>query len=145
MTTHIYKGNQVISDSRLTYNGSRIVDDNLDKAFSFESLMMFIAGDPAGVKDIIKAMMSEDPIQGNYDIIAFVWDTRVKRLFLVSSSEGGQSQRIEIDTDKYYSIGSGASYALGALDAGVDAKKAMKIAIGRDPFSGGKIRVTKLK
>lgn len=35
--------------------------------------------------------------------------------------------------DEYVAVGSGAGYALGAMDAGADAMKALKIAAARDP------------
>lgn len=37
-------------------------------------------------------------------------------------------------------LGSGSSYALGALHAGVDLEKAVEIAAGLDVFSGGEIK-----
>lgn len=40
-------------------------------------------------------------------------------------------------------MGSGASFALGALDAGLTGQQAVKLAIGRDVYSGGKVRKVK--
>ena len=42
-----------------------------------------------------------------------------------------------------YAIGSGASYAMGAMMAGTGPKKAVSIAMKLDAFTGGKIRTMK--
>lgn len=57
--------------------------------------------------------------------------------------EGGKYS-YEIPGEKYTSIGSGSYYALAALDAGVSAEEAVKIASGRDVFTGGQIFVEQL-
>jgi ATP-dependent protease HslVU (ClpYQ) peptidase subunit len=41
-------------------------------------------------------------------------------------------------------IGSGEEYAIGAMDAGLSAKDAVKIACNRDIYSGGRIRTFKI-
>lgn len=45
----------------------------------------------------------------------------------------------------YYATGSGAPYALAAMDAGASARDAVKIAIKRDANSGGRVQSLKLK
>lgn len=44
----------------------------------------------------------------------------------------------------YFSVGSGSVFALAAMDAGATAEEAVKIAKGRDPFSGGLVTTVKL-
>jgi hypothetical protein len=56
--------------------------------------------------------------------------------------EGNIWQRVHAP---YYAIGSGAEFALAAMDAGVSAVRAVKIAIGRDLWSGGKVTAVRLK
>lgn len=46
--------------------------------------------------------------------------------------------------DEYVSIGSGSSYAIGALDAGATPEEAIKIAINRDGNSGEPVQVVYL-
>lgn len=41
--------------------------------------------------------------------------------------------------DVPFAIGSGADFAIGAMDAGMSALRAVEIASQRDPFTGGKI------
>jgi len=43
-----------------------------------------------------------------------------------------------------HSIGTGETYAMGAMDAGATAKQAVKIAKKRDLYTGGKIRTFKI-
>jgi ATP-dependent protease HslVU (ClpYQ) peptidase subunit len=47
--------------------------------------------------------------------------------------------------DTYFAIGSGAGYALGAMDAGASAAQAVAIGIKRDTSSGGKVKTVELK
>lgn len=47
-------------------------------------------------------------------------------------------------TKKPIGIGTGAQYALGALDAGVDVATAIRIAVRRDKDSGGRPQVVRL-
>ncbi len=56
--------------------------------------------------------------------------------------EGNIWQRI---WGKYFAIGSGSVFALGAMDAGASAVEAVRIGKKRDPYSGGKITSLKLK
>lgn len=46
--------------------------------------------------------------------------------------------------DTFIGIGTGAAYALGALEAGAAPNKAMRIAIARDPNTGGHIKTVRL-
>ena len=44
-----------------------------------------------------------------------------------------------------YSFGSGSQFALAAMDLGKTAKEAVKYAMTRDPYTGGKIKAIKYK
>jgi len=62
--------------------------------------------------------------------------------------EFGVMESGEVLTSKIfdsYAWGSGVSFALAALDCGKDAVGAVKIAIGRDMYSGGTIRSINIK
>lgn len=56
--------------------------------------------------------------------------------------EGGSWQR---ERAEYFAVGSGARFALPAMDAGATSLQAVKIGRKRDPFSGGKITVLRLR
>lgn len=47
-------------------------------------------------------------------------------------------------TSKFFAIGSGANVAMGAMEMGADAVKAVKVACKYDSYCGGRIRVVKL-
>ena len=68
---------------------------------------------------------------------------------LVMSNNGIQyydNELIPADVlEDVYAVGSGACYALAAMDAGVSPKKAVEIAAGRDDGTGLPIVVLKLK
>lgn len=57
--------------------------------------------------------------------------------------EGGKTS-YSLENQEYVAIGSGADYAIAAMDAGLSAEEAVKIAIGRDVFSGGEVFVETL-
>lgn len=50
---------------------------------------------------------------------------------------------VPFHSDKYIAIGSGAEFAIAAMDCGKSAVDAVKIASRRDPHTGGKIRTVK--
>lgn len=56
-----------------------------------------------------------------------------------------EGRRWEITTMKYYAVGSGSYAAFVAMDAGASAERAVELAKGRDPYSGGKVTVLALK
>ena len=52
--------------------------------------------------------------------------------------------RIEPVYEAHYAIGSGTKLALGAMDAGRSAKRAVEIACGRDPYTAGPVVTMRL-
>jgi hypothetical protein len=61
------------------------------------------------------------------------WDTEV--VFRVREERGRPDEGCEVP----YALGSGGSYAMGAMDAGADAREAVAAACRYDVFSGGRI------
>jgi hypothetical protein len=55
-----------------------------------------------------------------------------------------EMQPIEV-TDDYVAVGSGAAYALGALDAGATVADALRIAAARDPSTSGPFHVVSVE
>lgn len=60
------------------------------------------------------------------------------RLFEVSDN-----YTVLTNTNKFYGIGSGANYGIGALMAGATIRKAMEISAELDVYTGGKIQIIK--
>jgi len=59
-------------------------------------------------------------------------------------NEEWYAQVIQLE-NQFSSIGSGAKYAIGAMDRGATAEQAVKTAIKYDPACGGKTQVYKLE
>ena len=49
-----------------------------------------------------------------------------------------------VKVDFHHAIGSGAPYAVAAMDTGVSIESAMEVAVDRDPFTGGLIHVKRI-
>jgi hypothetical protein len=49
-----------------------------------------------------------------------------------------------LELDSVYAIGSGAEYAIGAMDFGATAQESVRISANRDVNTGGRIRVKRL-
>lgn len=47
--------------------------------------------------------------------------------------------------EPFTAVGSGADYAIGAMAAGADARKAIQIAARFDPYTGGRVDVIKVR
>lgn len=73
-----------------------------------------------------------------YDFSCFIWNTEGVRLI-------GTELTPLLLRDKYMAIGSGAHYALAAMDAGAPIEQAVRIACERDSNSSAPIDVVKAK
>ena len=58
--------------------------------------------------------------------------------------EDGKLWKNQIDNKDIFAVGSGEGFAYGAMDMGADAKQAVKVASGRDLYTGGRIRTIKI-
>ena len=140
MTTIAVKDGIVASDSRLT-QGDVVLDDQYDKRRECNGVQFFIAGN----EQVISCYFEGE------DVIEDVEGTPCAEFIIADGLDvyyGGIEVhgfwKMKIRTGTPYAIGSGASYALGAMDAGATAKEAVKIA-SRDVYTGGIIRTHKLK
>jgi hypothetical protein len=59
----------------------------------------------------------------------------------IHSYEGGRWESVDAP---YFAVGSGARFALPAMDAGATAEDAVRIGMRRDPFSGGRLTTLRL-
>jgi len=144
MTTIAIKDGVVASDSRLT-QGGQVVDDKFNKRRESNGVQFFIAGNITDDEQVIASYFQGDDviedITGKPCADFIIVDG--KNAYYGSIEEEGFWKML-IQTNTPYAIGSGASYALGAMDAGATAKEAVKIAC-RDVFTGGIIRTYKIK
>lgn len=135
MTTIAYHhGSGVIAyDSRAMF-GDEVMTDCCDKRRERAGLSFFLAADfsDAAIDAFIDAYPDG---KCKFDVYALVFDGDAVR---VASIDGGHITTCMLDCS--YAIGTGAPYALGAMDAGAGAKQAVKVARGRDPNTGGRVR-----
>lgn len=139
MTTIAYKDGIVAFDSRTTDGNDTIATDDCIKMHKSGGRVFFMAG---AVSDEPKFMQLWDtPKEGaNLECWAFVWDGST---LWYSAADKHEIWKCPVDHPR--AIGSGAKFAIAAMDMGADAKQAVKQAMKRDPFTGGKIRTFRIK
>ena len=139
MTTIAYKDNIIAFDSRAT-RGNMVADDDCIKRASSNGVEFFFSGCLADVDHLIKGYFERVPVDKSADICALIVCNGV--VFKGGIDKGiywGQHAH------KVDAIGSGSSHALTAMDCGLSAKDAVKMAMKRDTCTGGKIRTYKVK
>lgn len=144
MTTIAVKDGVVATDSRLSQAGV-VLDDNFDKRKVVDGVQFFVAGNVTDDAQIITCYF-----EGS-EVIEEVVGSPCADFIIVDGLDvyyGGIEEtafwKMKLTTDTPYAIGSGAAYAIGAMDAGATAKEAVKIA-SRDVFTGGVIHTYKIK
>lgn len=147
MTTIAIKDGIVAYDSRVTQE-YRVLDDNFDKRRERDGVQFFIAGnmtDDEAVMEgyfggkVVDTDVVNEEMKPNADFII----TDGMDVYYGGLCEDG-FWKMELTNSTPYAIGSGAAYALGAMDTGATAKQAIKAAC-RDVFTGGTIRTYRIK
>lgn len=134
MTTLVFRDGVMAADSRITV-GETVISDNAVKVHKLsDGSLLGWAGRAEHGAILLDALQSDEDqqIDGPLDLLA-LWVVKGK-VFLFEGSAFVQQR------DKYYAVGSGTPYALGAMDAGADAITACKIGTKRDIGSGGRVR-----
>lgn len=140
MTTIAYKDSIIAYDSRLTM-GSSLVTDDYDKCIHSKGEIFFMSGSLSDAKSFIKAYQTGKKHSSIMNVTCFVV-TKDKEILELSYSEKRKAIiSFTLDLSENSAIGSGWELALGAMDAGCTAEESVKIAIGRDSYSGGNIRI----
>ena len=144
MTTIAYDLNrrEVATDGRVTESDSGdIATDEGVKMYSRAGLMVFMAGDLADVDETVNAFIAcSHRVRKTMDVHGLIW-TGTKLFEIVSSFGLLDWHQVVAATG---AIGSGAPYAIAALDSGATPRAAVAAAAKRNCFTGGKIRVYKL-
>ena len=141
MTTIAYKDGVIAYDSQLTNgSGDTITDDNYDKHRLVKNVHFFMSGGACDYDKFIGAYFGDDE-DPEIDIAAIIVDDG--KVYSSSTKTNGKLWKLEI-TEMIYSIGSGSDHAITAMDLGCNSVQAVKMAIKRDTFTGGKIRRFKL-
>lgn len=139
MTTVAFKDNEICVDSYLT-QGEVISDYDANKVKKIRGVIFVFAGSLDGEESLIKAYFG-DKHDGKVNTNAFVIEGG--KVVEIGISEGVGFWKNPLT--KHDALGSGSYFAMGAMDAGCSAYDAVKIAINRDVYSGGRIRRIKVK
>jgi len=149
MTTIIATKTKILSDGKTTV-GNRVDDYDFKKvrkigdylvggAGRLTSILTFFAWFEqnlqcqAAQEAIPGLMIQSDPDKDDEDFVALVVHPDGK-IFI---HEGADPRRAFPIDREYTAVGSGADFALAAMDAGATPEEAMEVAKRRDAFSGG--------
>jgi hypothetical protein len=143
MTTVCYRAGVLAGDGRETIledrESSYIDNDHSIKVFKLKDGRLFGASKTSeSILRLHEALIKGHPSPKLEDVNGLLIDRRGRIWFF----EG--TMWYQIKGRKYYAIGSGARFAIPAMDAGASAIEAVKIGIKRDPYSGGKVTAVRL-
>lgn len=148
MTTIAFRDGVMASDSRVveqgigSTHGPKIFRKKVGKrdvliggaGFS-PSLMMFIDWYGSNNDDLRNKIMTL--CVGDKEFEVMVWDGQ----HLTTCDE---FCRLDLVTEKYYALGSGAAHAITAMDCGKSARQAVQMAMKRDINTGGRVVTARL-
>lgn len=140
MTTIAYKDGVIAYDSRQTRNGS-IVSDTCSKCELVQGVMFFLSGAVCDEKALIAAYFgtpSKEPVESSGFVV------HAGKLLLIGHDDKTGVWRMDLDRSNPDAIGSGAPYALAAMDMGASAEEPVRVAMKRDIYTGGEVHVLML-
>jgi ATP-dependent protease HslVU (ClpYQ) peptidase subunit len=123
-------------DGRMTAGKSGVIlSDNDIKVFHAGDYLLGVAGDASGSEMLIAATITgHNP-------------GRLKGTIGLRADKKGRLEVYEDSwfslNEKFASIGSGSDFALAGMDQGMDALKAVRYAIKRNAYCGGRVRSVK--
>ncbi|MGP0016862.1 proteasome subunit beta [Pseudomonas sp.] len=135
MTTIAYKDGVIAYDGRQT-RSDRIVSDTAPKCQVVDGVSFFLSGAVCDEKALISAYfgtLSPAPVECS----GFVVDGG--KLMMVGHDDKTGIWKQELELSNPDAIGSGAAYALAAMDMGASAEEAVRAAMKRDIYTGGKV------
>ncbi len=138
MTTIAYKNGIIAYDSLQTC-GDTITDNNADKCVKKNEVLFFIGGTLNHRKEFIKIYFTEEKKCSQY-LNSLAYIVKNNKLYESFIDEDFTIWEHELGLNKHWSFGSGSDHALTAMDLGLSAKNAVKMAARRDLCTGGKIK-----
>lgn len=135
MTTIAYKNGVIAHDTRQTRNGT-IVSDECSKCQVVEGVSFFLSGAVCDEAALIAAYFGT-PSQVPVECSGYAVDGG--NLLLVGHDDKTGVWRQELDPSNPDAIGSGSAYAIAAMDMGASAEQAVRAAMKRDIYTGGKV------
>lgn len=139
MTTIAYhhESRTIAVDSRES-EGGLICSDNVDKWVNIDGVRWFTCGSISAIGDAVDQLTNGaiESSSGEFAMMALTSDGGI-----VVISDNGNGGVLKEQTKYSYALGSGRAFALAAMDMGMDAEQAVKYAMTRDCFTGGKVNV----
>ena len=156
MTTIATKDGIIVGDARMSL-GATIIKDDTVKVFNVNNHLVGVCGAARSISTFVSWLqkhtdyrMVSEQVGDLVDLIPPVLEqdsdytalvvTPDKQVLLYESGIP-----IDMGNDVHMAIGSGGDFALAAMDAGLSAEEAVKIAMKRDVYSGGTITVVSLE
>ncbi len=141
MTTIAYnhKDGEIAVDSRFT-RGEMISTDRGNKIFKKKGITFILAGASDTYQRLVDMWLSGE-LDKSVDCHAFVVSGGLVYSYGLDGDGEISSELISENLTK----GSGDLWALAAMDHGKSAKDAVKYAMTRDIYSGGRVRVVKVR
>jgi 20S proteasome alpha/beta subunit len=140
MTTIAYKDGVIAYDSRQTRGGA-IVSDEAPKCQVVDGVSFFLSGAVCDEKALIAAYFGT-PSPVPVECSGYVVDDG--KLMIVGHDDKTGIWRQDLDPANPDAIGSGSAYALAAMDMGASAEDAVRAAMKRDIYTGGKVRTLRV-
>lgn len=139
MTTIAYKDGIVAYDGLMMF-GDYIYQTDFDKCEDHGAIF-FCSGNPDDAEKFIDFWMSGiEPLQ-KPDVEMIVVEDGV----VYQAVMDGTADMQKTELTRPWAIGSGWQFAVGAMDAGVSAEDAVRVAACRDPMTGGTIRTYQIE
>lgn len=142
MTTIAYKDGVIAFDSRVSRNGL-IVSDDAHKDFKHNGVTFVMSGCLADKNHLISNYNGESTKELKDSYSSFVIDKG--SIYECCYNPENGFWKDDVDRSDVDAIGSGSHHALTAMDLGCSAVEAVKMAIKRDCYSGGRVRTVRVK
>lgn len=140
MTTLAWDGRHLAADGRLT-SGDLILTDDDCKISITNNMVIAFCGSTSDYKMLSDAIANNENKSGK-DLgssALFLESADSCALFSCSTTSNGEFWKCSCEGFNR-AIGSGGAFAITAMDTGLNAMEAVKMAIMRDIYSGGTIR-----
>jgi len=138
MTTIAYDGKTIAVDSRMAI-GSLIVNDESVKYHHEKNKLFFMSGATDEIDLLIKNFVANTKSETKNDAAGLMIEDG--KVYYVGCEDGSLLYFACDSTGVKRSLGSGSHFALAAMDHKKSAEDAVKYAMTRDCYTGGKVHV----
>jgi len=142
LTTIAIKDGIIAYDSLLTSNGI-VSQYDYNKKHIVNGVAFFFTGSLADYMRLVSLYFGDDESIKDVDCRAYVVDGG--KLYLVGVDDETGIHKSPLSEDNIAAIGSGAHFALTAMDMGETSRRAVMWAAKRDIYTGGRIRTFKVR